>query len=438
MTTTARHPGVFVQIGATRDGLDPYLHEARRRAMPAILVETPGYLALRRGLGRAAFDIELGIDDPSDPAEVCRALGDRAAEVALVLGGFERYNVCAHAAAHALGVTLVQRAGQRPFLPLDKAAQRALLTERAPAVLQPRHVALPLDRIEDLVMMIELMQLRYPLVVKPSDGGGGLGVFLVDGPGDLRPALERVGATPNYGGGRFTRVVAEEFIAGTEYSIQGVAFAGEATILTVCEKLIVREQQRTAAGLAGFREAGHIAQSGAAFADELRVLAQRCVSAMEYTCGPFHVDFIRTDQGDHFVEMGFRLSGGGVVGLVERTVGLRWAELVFCVHLDRRPPAAAPRRDLVVGIATLATDAELAFFHELRARGGAIDVQRFAPGGGDGRDDDDDHAAQLVSDRRRHGGFKGRVVLEASDPAAVRRSLSSGIRARLEHGVCVD
>jgi biotin carboxylase len=257
----------------------------------------------------------------------------------------------------------------------------------------------------------------------------------------LEAALERLRTTTNYGGGAFARVVAEEFIEGTEFSIQGIAFQGVATVLTVCEKLIVREQSRTTSGLAGFREAAHIAQPGASAPDDLRILAQRCIAATDYTDGPFHVDFIRNSGGDYFVEMGYRLSGGGVVNLVERTTGLRWAELVFGVHLDHQPPMAAPRADVVVGIATLATDDELAFFHDRRAQGDAIEVHMFPTagpnaGGASGGNDDDD--AKLTSDRRRHGGFKGRVVLEARDPAIVRQQLKSGIRARLEHGACVD
>jgi hypothetical protein len=43
---------LFVQIGATRDGLDPYLQTARAYGMKAILIETPDYMRLRKALGR--------------------------------------------------------------------------------------------------------------------------------------------------------------------------------------------------------------------------------------------------------------------------------------------------------------------------------------------------------------------------------------------------
>jgi len=434
-----RDPDIFLQIGATRDGLDPYLREARRRSMTAVLIETPAYLRLRRRLDRQPFDLELGIDDPGCPEAVRAALTDRADRVRLVLGGFERYNACAHAAALALGIPLARDARRRPFLPLDKAAQRAVLAECAPEVAQPGHITIALDQVRgqghDLAAMIELAQLRYPLVVKPSDGGSGLGVVLVDAPPALAAAIGQLCAMTNSGDGAFSRVVVEELIEGTELSIQAVAFDGAATILTVCDKLIVREHTTAGGGLSGFREAAHIARPGTAADAPLRALAQRCIDAMGYSNGPFHIDAIRNARGLYFVEMGFRLSCGGIVGLVERTTGTRWGELVFAIHLDHRGPAPVPglpAPDRAVGLVTLTTDAELMFFRELVAGDDKIEVRLISGSTPDDAGDDAD--PELASDRLRHGGCKARVFLEANDPATIRRRFKQGLHARLAPG----
>jgi ATP-grasp domain len=431
-----RNPGIFVQIGATRDGLDPYLREARERSMQAILIETPAYLRLRRQLGRQPFDLELGIEDPSNSSDVGRALAEHAAGVTLVLAGFERYVASAFAAARALGITLARDAKHRAFLPPDKAAQRALLSERAPEVLQPGNVSVPLARSGELAQMVELTRLPYPLVVKPSDGGGGLGVFLVDGPADLQTAVERLRAIQNYGGGAFSRIVAEQYVQGVEFSVQAVAFRGQAILLTVCEKLIVREWSRQRAGITGFREAAHIALPGVAAPASIATLAQRCVEAMGYDTGPFHIDIIRDARGDHFVEMGFRLSGGGIVGLVERTAGVRWGALVFELHVDGRAPTLPSPAETAVGLVTVANDAEMEFFRNKKAGGDALELYEFAaarPLAGEGLDD-----RMLASDRLRHGGMKGRVFFQARDSAEIRRCFRTGIHARLEHGACAD
>jgi biotin carboxylase len=433
--THLRNPGIFVQIGATRDGLDPYLREARERSMQAILIETPAYLHLRAQLGRQPFDLELAIADPSNAGEVSRALAEHAAGITLVLAGFERYVASAFATAKALGITLARDAKHRVFLPPDKAAQRALLSERAPEVLQPGNVSVPLARGGELATLVELKRLAYPLVVKPSDGGGGLGVYLVESRDDLQVAVDRLCAMQNYGGGAFSQLVAEEYVQGVEFSVQAVAFRGQAILLTVCEKLIVREWSRQRQGITGFREAAHIAQPGAAAATSVAELAQRCVDAMGYDTGPFHIDLIRNAHGDHFVEMGFRLSGGGIVGLVERTAGVRWGALVFELHVDDRFPTLPNPKDAAVGLVTLANDAELAFFREKKAGGDALELYEFAAARpAAGRVDD----GVLSSDRLRHGGMKGRVFLQARDSAEIRQCFRTGIHTRLEHGACAD
>src|SRR6266536_5532141 len=116
----------FVQVGATRDGMDPYLSAARERGMRAVLVETPDYVRWRRALGRREFDITLEVEKPTDPSALVAAINELPEIPALVLAGFERYTAPAYAAARALAV--------RPsgvgddFVPPYKAAQRAALS----------------------------------------------------------------------------------------------------------------------------------------------------------------------------------------------------------------------------------------------------------------------------------------------------------------------
>lgn len=124
------------------------------------------------------------------------------------------------------------------------------------------------------------VSLGFPLVVKPADGGGGLGVFLVESPEDVPVALNRVAWLRNDGGGEFPGLLVEQFLSGTEFSLQGVVRDSKVVIFTTCEKVIAREP---VAGAAALKE--------------------------------------------------FQLSGGAVAGLVCRTTGTDWAEVTFCTHL---------------------------------------------------------------------------------------------------------
>ncbi len=428
MTTTSA--GAFVQVGATRDGLDPYLDAARRRGMQAILVETPAYLRWRRHLGRRPFDVEVPVEHPADVAEVRQALEARGVTVALLLAGFERYVTSAFTLAAALEKGPRNRWPYGPFDPVDKWGQRDALTRRCPEVLQPRHASLAVGAPDTEGAMARV---GFPLVVKPSNGGGGLGVFLVENAEQRDRALATLTSLANYDGAPFERVILEEFVEGREHSIQGMASEGRAFILTTCEKFITREPAPGASGLAGFREAGHMATHGDRTAPALRALTQACLDATGYREGPFHVDIIQNARGAFFVEMGFRLSGGGIVALVERTTGMKWAELVFEVHLGERALVLAPVREgpgAYVGQVTCTSEEELVAGEQLRARGVDAEVLRITPP----RFEEGSSAPSeetLASDKLRHTGFAGRVIVRGSTLDEVRQHLRGCIASRL-------
>src|SRR5947209_7750552 len=87
---------VFVQIGAARDGLDPYLAAAHCRGLEAWLIDTPEYLAYRDQIpGLRPFDRQIAVDLPSDPRRVAEALGPFLPRVRLALAGFDRYTAAA-------------------------------------------------------------------------------------------------------------------------------------------------------------------------------------------------------------------------------------------------------------------------------------------------------------------------------------------------------
>ncbi|WIM94528.1 ATP-grasp domain-containing protein [Actinoplanes oblitus] len=392
----------FVQVGATRDGLDAYLDCARRRGLPAVLVETPAYLRWRRVLGRRPFDLEVGVTEPGDPEHVRAALAAQGLAPVLLLAGFERYAPSAFAAARSLGVAPWPAVG-RDFAPLDKLGQRAALAGRAPEVRQPRHV-----RWNPVAgLPAAAAGLRFPQVVKPADGGGGLGVMFVRDARERDSALRSVLRTPNYDGSPFSAILVEEYVEGPEFSIQGIAHDGVGTVLTTCEKLTAHEPVGTDPGLRGFRELGHIGTHGA-YADPAFVdLVSRCLAATGYREGPFHVDVIRSERGPEFVEMGFRLSGGGLVGLVERITGADWAEWTFRAHLGEGvPPLPAPRA-MVVGQANLIDEREFMIAELLGSQNPDVrTVRATAPGDEVPAED----VPRLASDRQRHVGV-GRVIV---------------------------
>ena len=55
--------------------------------------------------------------------------------------------------------------------------------------------------------------LLYPRVIKPVDGGGGLGIWLVEEPSQLDAAVTKLVETMNYGGRGFSGFIVESRLA---------------------------------------------------------------------------------------------------------------------------------------------------------------------------------------------------------------------------------
>ncbi|MCF0091257.1 acetyl-CoA carboxylase biotin carboxylase subunit family protein [Micromonospora sp. MH99] len=429
MTGVAPQPGGsdFVQVGATRDGLDPYLDCARSRRMRAVLVETASYLRRRRDLGRRQFDVELAVSRPEDPRQVIAALAEAGIAPALLLTGFERYVDAAFTAARSLGTAPWPRMGAT-FEPLHKQEQRAALARVAPELPQPRSAVLAADG------GVSRTDLAYPQVVKPVDGGGGLGVLLAADEAQRRQALSVITGLRNYGGASFEAVITEEFVRGPEVSLQGVVRAGRVYLLSVCHKLTAVEPQDApgATGLSGFREIGHVAEHGDHADAALHRLARSAVDAAGYREGPFHLDAILGDAGPVFVEMGFRLSGGGLVALVAAATGMDWADIAVRCHLDDTPPALLPPRSRhgVAGQVSLTSPQELAVAEAMADVDPDVRILRLpAP---PERDLPAVDRAALASDVLRHAGALGRLLITGDHVDEVLKNLRSVVADRWE------
>ncbi|MEV0253572.1 ATP-grasp domain-containing protein [Streptomyces sp. NPDC050732] len=394
----------FVQVGAARDGLDPYLDCARRRDMPAVLVETPAYLSWRRALRRKPFDAELAVRAPEDPAQVAAALSAAGVAPALVLAGFDRYTESALRLAATAHVRPWPHVGTS-FRAPDKAGQRAALSRHAPTVRQPKYAQVTADETWSA-----LRELSFPQVVKPVDGGGGLGVHLVGDEAERDRALHRIGAAANFGGAAFADVLVEEQVVGNEYSLQCLAWEGKAHLLSMCEKVVLTEEDGESRG---FRECGHMATAGDNAPLRFRELAQWCAEATGYREGPFHIDLIDTAEGPYFLEMGFRLSGFGLVSFVEYATGLDWAERVFTAHADRQEPVAPacdpPHRTVAQLVAT--RPQQLAIGRAWAACDPRVSVTA-APATPDLRLFTASDLAALAADRERHATILGTVRME--------------------------
>jgi biotin carboxylase len=245
-------------------------------------------------------------------------------------------------------------------------------------------------------------------VVKPIDGGGGLGVFLATTFDEVEAALIELQTVTNYDGAQFRGICIEEYIPGTEYSVQGLVHGGRSTILTFCKKWIAVEPVKSVLPLRRFREVCHIAVRGDRADAEVKHLTQACVDMFGYQNGPFHIDMVRTAHGYYHLEMGFRLSGAGLVRLVERVSGYDWGEEAFALHLGKSSlQGAGDSESPRIAQLTAVLPTEIENARLLQQQGHEVEIQSFnVPL-------EKATSQRLKSDLIRHTGVVGRIAIAA-------------------------
>ncbi len=151
-----------------------------------------------------------------------------------------------------------------------------------------------------------------PWIIKPRDGLASLGVSLIRGDDDIEPALARLAMTPPGAFGSLSSdapFLIETFVAGAEYSAEGVMVGGTARVLALTQK-------RTAAG---FIETGH--RVPASLSTAVEDAATRAVTGAlreaGITRGIFHVEFWVNDDGIVIGELHDRPGGDYIHLLVE-------------------------------------------------------------------------------------------------------------------------
>ncbi|QKJ85015.1 ATP-grasp domain-containing protein [Paramixta manurensis] len=405
---------IFLQIGATRDGQNPYCEVAQREGYFTVLAEMGDFIDYQSIGLNLPFDMVLRINRPESPYEVMQAWMNAGLleHPQVVLAGFEAYNQSAGRVREMLADPLDRQC----FIPLDKYAQRMALKKALPSFPQPefRFFASALS-IKDA-----RNALIYPCVIKPVDGGGGLGVWLVKTPQELDKAVMSLVSTMNYGGRCFSGFIVECCLEGQEYSLQGVVCEGRPYALTCCQKLIERIGEGD--GPIGFYESGHVGVAAHDLPPAFTRLMHFCCKIFDYRQGAFHIDFIVVNGVPHFLEMGFRLSGMGVVNLVKEVTGLNWAEIAFNLEQGKNfggLPFDTPHH--AVGQLRLRQRPQLAaaelWIHQ-NQRGTIappIALPQLIVS----------HDSALYADLTRHAGILGTLRLEAADPREIMALFNS-------------
>lgn len=149
------------------------------------------------------------------------------------------------------------------------------------------------DELDRIIEKIE-----FPCISKPTDNSGSRGVMLIHNESELRDAVAYSSENGRSGG-----VIVEEYMRGSEVSVEIIVTEGVPHVLNVTDKLTT--------GAPHFVEMGHSQPSrlGEGNLDKIRDLACRAVMAVGIKSGPAHVEIMLTENGPKMVELGARMGG---------------------------------------------------------------------------------------------------------------------------------
>lgn len=149
---------------------------------------------------------------------------------------------------------------------------------------------------------------KIPFVVKPSDSSGSRGVSIINHSIELESAIE---SALRYS--RTGEIVVEDFMVGTEYTIEVIAVDGDVRVLLITKKIKVSENTRTVS-----RELRSVSPRNPLYA-EISKLAISAFEALGIKNGPGHMEMIVDEVAGPvgIVEAAFR---GGGFNLADRLV----------------------------------------------------------------------------------------------------------------------
>ena len=193
----------------------------------------------------------------------------------------------------------------------------------ANGVEHPWYYILPNE--EELNTVID--RISFPCISKPTDNSGSRGVMLVHNAEELREAIRYSAAN-----GRSGQVIVEEYLQGSEVSVEIIAIDGTPHILNVTDKLTT--------GAPHFVEMGHSQPSRLGEDDLVRIrdLACRAVKAVGIQNGPAHVELMLTEAGPKMIELGARMGGDCITThLVPLSTGIDMIEATIRFACGEKP-----------------------------------------------------------------------------------------------------
>jgi biotin carboxylase len=188
------------------------------------------------------------------------------------------------------------------------------------------------------LVMEQIKDLRYPLIVKPVDCNSSKGVQKVTCEAELAPAFETAVRLS-----RTKTAIVEEFIVGPELSVDVYVENGEAHILSVSEldKLPLQDK------FIIFR-AKSPKEMTRTLLDHIKLTAQQIADAFGLENAPMLIQMISDGQRCYVLEFSARTGGGEKYIMIPKVSGFDPVKAVVDLTLGEKPkvPTKRPEKNL--------------------------------------------------------------------------------------------
>ncbi|MNI24205.1 Alanine-anticapsin ligase BacD [compost metagenome] len=209
-----------------------------------------------------------------------------------------------------------------------KATNKALMRE----CLKEHNVPIPtFFRVNSYNEYINSVQhFRGKFIVKPADNSGSRGVFLINdfyAKKSIEYAFKYSKKFSHSG-----EIVVEEYMEGSEVSVETLSVDGEVNIIAITDKLTT--------GSPRFVEMGHSQPSCVPedTKEKIEAVATAAIKAIGIKDGPAHTEIIVTAMGPKIVELGARLGGDNITThLVPLSTGIDMVKCCIEIALGDKP-----------------------------------------------------------------------------------------------------
>lgn len=182
--------------------------------------------------------------------------------------------------------------------------------------------------LTDGIAIPDVSTLKFPLIVKPTDRSGSRGVTRLDSSSDnLKGAIERA-----IDQSLEKKALVEEFITGTEYSVECLSFEGNHQCLSLTKKYTT--------GNPHYIEIGHLEPSDLdkKHIEKITEIVFKGLDSLNILYGASHSELKICGNEIKIIEIGARM-GGDMIGssLVYLSTGYDFVKAVIDISLGKEP-----------------------------------------------------------------------------------------------------